>query len=294
MMTSLKQFLHQGQVGLTVYSPDAVHSHLWRNLDHDIHTKTGLKVGYRQWIYHDVGSIEAFYRDDSGQAVEPEPNRPKTINLDDIPVEKLRAGHFVVKLFTSGPSLLTLWHGEGAIPQLLTLKGRTHPADAQPHSIRGRFWCDNAVCNLLHTSDDAAEAEREIKALRLGHLLDAEPVMGQLAEARLVDKSYIGHSSIVILCEVVNRLLATTDAEPLLIELPESGDARETMQQLSQLLNATATTTDSHIATLIRAYFAGDLVAVTAMLKTLPITSWEHFVLQCGVLSMDKWRAAGV
>lgn len=293
-MTALREKLHQGQVGLTMYSPDAIHSHLWRNLDHEIHTKTGLQVGCRQWIYHNVGSITAFYRDDGGQATdEPQPDAPKTINLDEIPVEQLKTGHFVAKLFTSGPSLLTLWHGGDAIAQLLRLKGRTHPADAGAEAIRGRFWCDNAVCNLLHSSDDMAELERELKALRLGHVLDAEPTFGRLADLRPVDKRYVGHSSIVILCEVINRMLAAMGAEPLRIELPESGDARETMQDLSQLLNAAAGG-DAQVDALLRAYFAGDLATVTAMLPTLPVTSWEHFVLQCGVLSMDAWRAAGV
>ena len=56
---------------------------------------------------------------------------------------------------------------------LLNVKGKTQPAEADEESIRGGFWCDNGVCNLAHTSDDAAEAERELAALQLEQWLDA-------------------------------------------------------------------------------------------------------------------------
>jgi nucleoside diphosphate kinase len=292
-MALLKQLLTQDAVGLTVYSPDCIQSRLWGNLDNRITEATGLQVGYRIWIYHDVNSVERFYRADD----EDEPANPQTIEspierarkLEDVPAEKLQSGHLVVRLLISSPSLLTIWHGDNAIQKLLTLKGRTHPAQAEPHTIRGSFWCDNAVCNLIHSSDSAAELERELKAVGLGELLNSEPKMGRLAQVR--PEAYPTHSGIVSMCDVVNRVLEITSDIPLLeYELPQSGVASETMQYLTSLLQAAVVKMSGHpTAGFIEAYLCGDIVAVTAAMKQMPVTKREHFVIQCGTLSRDRW-----
>jgi nucleoside-diphosphate kinase len=67
----------------------------------------------------------------------------------------------LVEFITSGPTLALVVEGEGAIATLRTTIGATHPADAQPGSIRG----DLAVAmpdNLVHGSDSPESAEREI------------------------------------------------------------------------------------------------------------------------------------
>src|SRR5919106_730477 len=67
----------------------------------------------------------------------------------------------LVEFITSAPTLALVVEGEGAIATLRTTIGATNPADAQPGSIRG----DLAVAmpdNLVHGSDSAESAEREI------------------------------------------------------------------------------------------------------------------------------------
>jgi nucleoside-diphosphate kinase len=67
----------------------------------------------------------------------------------------------LVDFITSGPTYALVVEGEGAIATLRTTIGATNPADATPGSIRG----DLAVAmpdNLVHGSDSAESAEREI------------------------------------------------------------------------------------------------------------------------------------
>jgi nucleoside diphosphate kinase len=240
-----------------------------------------------------VRSITRFYRSADPEA-DSETDQAEIFRLEDVPIEKLQVGHFVMKLFTSGAALLTIWHGKNALEKLLAQKGKTHPVDAASTAIRGRFWCDNAVCNLLHSSDDVPEMERELEALHLTDLLASEPVtMGQLAQPNVLDPHYISHSSIVVLCDVVNRMLVTTgDIKQLEYELPQSGDSKETVQQLGQILIEAAAKLSGHpISTFISAYLAGDLQTVTHHLTQMPVTSWEHFVIQCGTISRDKWQS---
>ena len=293
-MVLLKQLLNQDAVTLSVYSPDCIQSRLWGNLDSRISEATGLQVGYRQWIYHDVNSVERFYSGPGEEAASPQSTESpieRARKLEDVPAEKLQSGHLVVRLLISGPSLLTIWHGDNAIQKLLALKGRTHPAQAEPHTIRGSFWCDNAVCNLIHSSDSTSEVERELKAVGLGNLLDAEPQMGRIAQAHPDVERSIAHSGIVSVCEVVNRVLEITNDMPLLeYELPQSGSARETVENLTTVLQSSALKLSSHPAAgFIEAYLRGDIVAVTAAMKQMPVTKWEHFVIQCSTLSRDRW-----
>lgn len=294
-MTTLSALFEKRQIGFTVYSPDCAPSRMWGNLDHAIHQATGFQAVSRRWINHDINSISRFYRGDDPNEPEPpeQDSEEAARKYETVPVENLQYGHLVARLFLGGPSLLTLWHGENAIETLLALKGATHPPLAAPESIRGRFWCDNGVCNLMHVSDNEAEAERELKAVRLWPLLDDELAALPLLDARSTPTHYVAHSGIVVLCDLVNRLLLTIPkAEKLAVALPPSGDAKETNAKLTALLQSTAQRTDAlEITQLINAYLAGDVVTVTGMLKTMPVTKWEHFSIQCGAITRYKWNS---
>ena len=292
-MTSLKTLFEQQQAGLTVYSPDCIQSRLWGNLDKKIMESTGLQVGFRAWIYHDVNSLNRFYAaPDEAVAHDTETAQEKIRKVDALPVEQLKHGHLFAKLMLSGVSLLTIWHGENAIEKLLKLKGKTHPAEAESGTIRGSFWCDNLVCNLMHSSDDAAEAIRELRAIGFAELLDNPPtVTGCPAVPTNITGNYVAHSSIVVVCDIVNRVLLTMNhLQPLTYTLPPSGDAHETSELLTPLLTDTVKRV-SHEALVqfIEAYLAGDLVTVTTLMQQLPVTQWEHFVIQCGTLSRYAW-----
>jgi nucleoside-diphosphate kinase len=68
----------------------------------------------------------------------------------------------LVEFITSGPTLALVVEGEAAIAVVRTTIGATNPTDAAPGSIRG----DLALAmpdNLVHGSDSADSAEREIR-----------------------------------------------------------------------------------------------------------------------------------
>ena len=290
-MALLRELFQQQQAGLTVYSPDCTQSRLWGNLDHTIQAATGFQVVRRQWLNHEINSILRFYR---GPEDEPPPEEQDPVEAfrkyESVPAEILQSGHLMVKLLMLGPSLLTIWRGENVIPTLLKVKGQTQPAEAAAGTIRGSFWCDNGVCNLLHTSDDQAEAERELAAVKLEAWLDEEAGQAPLIAPHPAPQAQVAHSGIVSVAEVVNRVLLVMNAEPSPLHLPASGSARETNQRLSQHLRAIAAH-HSQVAPFIEAFLAGDLVTVTNLLKSLPVTRWEHFVIQCGTANREHWQA---
>ena len=285
----LRDLFREQQAGLTVYSPDCTQSRLWGNLDHAIHEATGFQIVRRQWINHDINTILRFYRGSEDQPpVEQDPIEAFH-KYDSVPVELLQYGHLMVKLLLMGPSLVTIWRGNNVIPTLLSIKGKTQPAEAADGSIRGSFWCDNGVCNLAHTSDDAAEAERELAALKLEQWLDETVGQAPLINPIPAPTAYVAHSAISIVGDVVNRLLIAANAEPMSIHLPASGSAKETNQLLTGQLREAADRY-SEIAAFVDAFLAGDLITVTEMLTALPVTRWEHFVIQCGTVNRDQWN----
>jgi nucleoside-diphosphate kinase len=75
--------------------------------------------------------------------------------------EKPFFGELVV-FITSAPTLALVLEGEGAITVVRTTMGATNPADAGPGTIRGDLAL-SMPDNLVHGSDSAESAEREIR-----------------------------------------------------------------------------------------------------------------------------------
>ena len=67
----------------------------------------------------------------------------------------------LVDFITSGPTLAFVVEGEGAIATCRKTIGATNPADAEAGSLRGEFALAMPN-NLVHGSDSAESAEREI------------------------------------------------------------------------------------------------------------------------------------
>jgi nucleoside-diphosphate kinase len=67
----------------------------------------------------------------------------------------------LVAFITSAPTLALVLEGEGAISTVRATMGATNPADAAPGSIRGDLAL-SMPDNLVHGSDSAESAEREI------------------------------------------------------------------------------------------------------------------------------------
>jgi nucleoside-diphosphate kinase len=68
----------------------------------------------------------------------------------------------LVEFITSGPVVAARIEGEGAISALRMLMGPTNPIEAPPGTLRGDY-CTIITENLVHGSDSAESAERELK-----------------------------------------------------------------------------------------------------------------------------------
>lgn len=78
----------------------------------------------------------------------------------------------LVGYITSGPVILMVWEGNHAVKVVRKLAGQTDPTVADSSTIRGTYGYDTPMLavksgrivfqNLLHISDSAEEAEREI------------------------------------------------------------------------------------------------------------------------------------
>ena len=68
----------------------------------------------------------------------------------------------LVEFIMSGPVVAARLEGEQAIAVLRTLMGPTNPIEAPPGTMRGDY-CTVITENLVHGSDSAESAERELK-----------------------------------------------------------------------------------------------------------------------------------
>jgi nucleoside-diphosphate kinase len=67
----------------------------------------------------------------------------------------------LLRFITSGPSVQMVWEGESAVAAGRALNGATHSLEAGIGTIRGDFGL-TVEKNVVHASDSAATAEREI------------------------------------------------------------------------------------------------------------------------------------
>ena len=71
----------------------------------------------------------------------------------------------LVEFMSSGPTLAVVAEGQGVVPGFRSLAGTTDPTTAAPGTIRGdlgRDWGLKVQQNLVHGSDSAESAAREI------------------------------------------------------------------------------------------------------------------------------------
>ncbi|MGI9539290.1 MAG: nucleoside-diphosphate kinase [Miltoncostaeaceae bacterium] len=67
----------------------------------------------------------------------------------------------LVEFITSGPVVMLVVEGEGAIGAMRTMMGPTDPQDAPPGTIRGDYALTVGE-NIIHGSDGPESAEREL------------------------------------------------------------------------------------------------------------------------------------
>lgn len=87
-------------------------------------------------------------------------------HLKDKPFFNELVSYLQGKLHGRRKVLAMVYWGEGAITKVRELAGATNPEEADPTSIRGaygRITSKGVYENVIHTSSNEAEAEREIK-----------------------------------------------------------------------------------------------------------------------------------
>ncbi|MEO1198264.1 MAG: nucleoside-diphosphate kinase [Pseudomonadota bacterium] len=123
---------------MSIIKPDATA----RNLTGAINAKfeaAGLRIAAQKRVWWTTAQAEAFY------AVHKE--RPFYGDL--------------VSFMTSGPIVLQVLEGEGAIAKNREVMGATNPADAAEGTVRAEF-AENIERNSVHGSDSAENAAIEI------------------------------------------------------------------------------------------------------------------------------------
>ncbi|UZD64192.1 nucleoside-diphosphate kinase [Marinobacter sp. AN1] len=123
---------------LSIIKPDAVA----KNVIGEIYSrfeKAGLKIVAAKMIHLSQEQAEGFYAEHK--------ERPFFGDL--------------VAFMTSGPVVVQVLEGEGAIAKNRDLMGATNPKEADAGTIRADF-ADTIDANAVHGSDSAASAEREI------------------------------------------------------------------------------------------------------------------------------------
>lgn len=123
---------------LSIVKPDAVA----KNVIGEIYTrfeKAGLKIVAAKMMHLSQEQAEGFYAEHKERPFFPD----------------------LVAFMTSGPVVVQVLEGEGAIAKNRDLMGATNPKEADAGTIRADF-AESIDANAVHGSDSAASAEREI------------------------------------------------------------------------------------------------------------------------------------
>lgn len=139
--------------------------------------RTGLKLVAMKFFIADEKRLWTHYNKDEAWF---EAKGTKTISgrkLAGLPVDKpaIEYGKDIirqlVKFMSCGPVVAMVWEGASAVGVVKKIVGATEPLTSDVGTIRGDFTLDSydlasaserAVRNLIHCSDQPAEAEREI------------------------------------------------------------------------------------------------------------------------------------
>ena len=123
---------------LSIIKPDAVAKNVIGEIISRFE-KAGLKIVAEKMLQLDEESAGGFYAEHQ--------SRPFYGDL--------------IEFMTSGPVVVQVLEGEGAVLLNRELMGATNPADAEPGTIRADF-AHSIDANAVHGSDSATSAEREV------------------------------------------------------------------------------------------------------------------------------------
>ncbi len=161
---------------LVLLKPDAVQRSLVGEIIQRIE-RTGLKIAALKLTYADedvcwkhYNKDEAWFREKGQIMIENRKEKGSPIEKEAVEYGKdiLRAN---IAFMTSGPLVAMVVQGNQAVGIVQKLVGETEPLTSDIGTIRGDYTIDSqalsnadgrAVRNLIHCSDETAEAEREI------------------------------------------------------------------------------------------------------------------------------------
>ncbi len=104
--------------------------------------REGFELTALKLVPPDRSAIEAFYADHKGRDF-----------YDGL-----------IKFMMEGPMVASVWDGENAVARTRALIGATNSKEAAPGTLR-RLYGTNNRRNLVHASDSAGSAEKEIALL---------------------------------------------------------------------------------------------------------------------------------
>lgn len=123
---------------LSIIKPDAVA----KNVIGEIYArfeKAGLKIVAAKMLQLDDESAGGFYAEHKERPFYPD----------------------LIEFMTSGPVVVTVLEGEGAVLKNRELMGATNPAEAAAGTIRADY-ANSIDANAVHGSDSTTSAEREV------------------------------------------------------------------------------------------------------------------------------------
>jgi nucleoside diphosphate kinase len=198
-------------------------------------------------------------------------------------------------LLCSGDSIMTVWNinREKDFKDFNELKGHSCPMLAHESSIRARFACDNPIANLLHCSDDADMAERELKLLLNSRTI--RPISAALfqsstcSEPKRLSLQNARHSGIATLYRLL-RERNSSQAATMLVPM----SAKDAFLHFNHLLG-TLSITNEYRRQCVSLYKEASANELFQMLrKTTVVSAWDRLILSCGASSYHCWRKDSV
>jgi nucleoside-diphosphate kinase len=168
---------HKNARSFVIIKPDGVQ----RSLIGEIVTRferVGLKIAGLKFGMADEKKLWEHYNKDEKWFKEKGAGIVEDRKASNLPIEKEAIDYgkdiiqALVNFMTAGPVVMMVLEGNQAAAVVKKLVGETEPATSDVGTIRGDFTLDSyAICslddravrNLIHCSDSAEEAEREIK-----------------------------------------------------------------------------------------------------------------------------------
>ena len=268
----LAELVDAGDATFSVFSPDATRSGLVRAIVGFVEESTGAVPISSFPVRHTAGSIERFY-------------------IHSV-AGNLPHWYLVSRLFQFGTSVGVLWVGPDVQKALSALKGSSHPAEAIDGTIRSMYWCDNAVCNLIHVSDGPSDVEEELTSVGQGGLLDRyvsfppAKVRVQVREKRRAEPRHCG---VLMALTMAQRSATVVSANSIVPSRPIDEDARE-LQELGQESLLRTAEENVGLRDFIEGYLCGDLARMRTHARRLTANRWERFVLDCGCVGRKVWN----